>query len=346
MTATDSVYKNPELIDFDPQGYLIKIEKNNIISTMNEMYAIIHNLSYTSKHFFLSSEIKNRIESYCSSILSFKDQFNTIETHGNQSDIAKSRTDLYRNFQQYYQQEMSLAYNQSRITDKLIVFYTIVKSLTIDDSISMRLGSDYIKENESKIKELLKSSEQYVTDSKSILNELKKKVSETPISDYAQVFEKEHTENKKIADRFLYCGIGVSFLFILSIILFSAFGWFEIVVRNEAGKLLYYNFSNLFTKVVLVAIQVFFISFCFKQYNVNKHLATLNKHRQNALNSYKLFQASIIGNDNGSHNALMLQVAKSIYEHPQSTGFLNENSQQMQSGIVELTKIIGDNKPS
>ena len=62
MTATDSVYKNPELIDFDPQGYLIKIEKNNIISTMNEMYAIIHNLSYTSKHFFYQVKLRTELK--------------------------------------------------------------------------------------------------------------------------------------------------------------------------------------------------------------------------------------------------------------------------------------------
>ena len=39
----------------------------------------------------------------------------------------------------------------------------------------------------------------------------------------------------------------------------------------------------------------------------------------------------------------MIQVAKAIYEHTQSTGYLNEKGSNVNSGIIELTKIIGKN---
>ena len=96
------------------------------------------------------------------------------------------------------------------------------------------------------------------------------------------------------------------------------------------------------TKVLVIAVVIFLMSFSFKQYSINKHLQTLNTQRQKALNSYKLFTTSISKDDTNSHNALMIQVAKAIYE-PQSTGFLNEKGQQVNSGLVEITKLIGQN---
>jgi hypothetical protein len=113
-------------------------------------------------------------------------------------------------------------------------------------------------------------------------------------------------------------------------------------IFNEAGKFIRYDFTALVTKILIIAVIIFLMSFSFKQYSVNRHLQTLNTQRQKALNSYKLFTESISKDDTNSHNALMIQVAKAIYE-PQSTGFLNEKGQQINSGIVELTKIIGQN---
>lgn len=326
---------------FSPYGYLDQTKINNIKDKINEFVSSIIFMYDIIDKYKVTNDFKSLVASYDRNIVKYISNF-ISKPELDQASIASQKENLFTDFILFHQN--NLGQRAMNNNSSLLFLSTFVKSFIINENFlksnNFMNSEEFEKKQMHNFNILVSNAEK----SSFILEVLQKRTSETPVSDYAQVFKKEHTENQLIANRFLYCGIGFSVLFILSIILFSAFGLFEIVIRDNAGKLLYYNVSNLFTKVVLVAIQVFFISFCFKQYNVNKHLATLNKHRENALNSYKLFQASIIGNDNGSHNALMIQVAKSIYEHPQSTGFLNENSQQMQSGIVELTKIIGDNK--
>lgn len=326
---------------FTPYGYFNDVDKINIKENINKLVNSILTLYHIIDKFDISFEYRYQVETYDRLTVEYIQKF-ANDPNLDQTSLASNKSNLLNNFLDFYQ--TSLGQRAMNSNSSLLYLSTFIKSFVINDDF---FKSHYNLNVEEVEKERLSNFEMLINNaekSSEILEELQKRTSEYPVSDYAGVFETESNKNKIFAKNWLYCGIGLSIIFILSIILFSAFGWFEIVIRDVAGKLLYYNFSNLFTKVVLVAIQVFFISFSFKQFNVNKHLETLNKHRQNALNSYKLFQQSIIGNDNGSHNALMIQVAKSIYEHPQSTGFLNENGQQMNSGIVELTKIIGDNK--
>jgi len=330
-----------DISSFTPYGYLnsdhiigIKEKITTLVKTIISLYQIIDSEN-------ISDDYRIRVDAFNREVVHYIELF-TSNPKINQTSLENSRERILEEFYKYYQNNWgSKAINDNKSLLHLSVFikYFIVQHDFTNNSNNLNLKNNKIASNNT-LNQIIDNAKK----SSEILSELQKKISEQPVSDYAIVFEKESSINNIFAKRWLYCGISISITFVLSIILFSAFGWFEIVVRDVEGKLLYYNFSNLFTKVVLVAIQVFFISFSFKQFNVNKHLETLNKHRQNALNSYKLFQQSIIGNDNGSHNALMIQVAKSIYEHPQSTGFLNENGQQMNSGIVELTKIISDNK--
>ena len=44
-----------------------------------------------------------------------------------------------------------------------------------------------------------------------------------------------------------------------------------------------------------------------------------------------------------TRNSLMLQLAKSIYEQT-ATGYIGDKGQNVNSGIVEITKMIGANK--
>lgn len=163
------------------------------------------------------------------------------------------------------------------------------------------------------------------------------------MSDYAIVFKNEADKHDKLAEKWLQRGIYLSIFFVILIIAVATLKILPTEYYTESGTFLRYNFSNLITKAIAIAVIIFLMSFSFKQYSINKHLQTLNTHRQNALNSYQLFTKSIVGDDTNSRNALMIQVAKAIYEHSQSTGFLNEKGQSVNSGIVELTKIIGKN---
>mgnify|MGYP003751844133 CR=1 FL=1 len=176
-----------------------------------------------------------------------------------------------------------------------------------------------------------------------ILRELQKKTSNETMSDYAQIFKTESNEHDSNSRKWLVFGISLIVLFLVVLLFTDFYNKFNTEEILSDGKTIKYNVSNLLIKLLIFAVQIFLISFSFKQYSINKHLKTINKHRQNGLNSFKLFVESINKEDYETRNSLMLQLAKAIYEQT-STGYISDKNQGINSGIVEITKMIGANK--
>jgi hypothetical protein len=66
-------------------------------------------------------------------------------------------------------------------------------------------------------------------------------------------------------------------------------------------------------------------------------------YRQNGFNSYKLFIETVSKDDVETINNLMLQLAKAIYDQT-ITGYISDKNPNINSGIVEITKMISSNK--
>lgn len=163
------------------------------------------------------------------------------------------------------------------------------------------------------------------------------------MSNYSEIFENAVIHHNRISINWLIIGVSSIAIFILTIIALSSYpNLLQVEILNGSEKI-GYNLSNLLSRAIIFAVLVFLISFSFKQYNTNKHQASLNFHRQNAFNSFNLFKNSIQDGDKQTQNELMLLVAKAIFENNQSTGYINDKSSNMNSSFVELTKIIGQN---
>jgi len=176
-----------------------------------------------------------------------------------------------------------------------------------------------------------------------ILKELQKKSTSITMSDYAKVFGDESDTHYQNSWIWLLVGIGTSLLFFILLLFTDIYSQFPTEEVLADGQTVKYNVSNLLIKLLIFAVQIFLISFSFKQYSISRHLKTINKHRQNGLDSFKLFVESISKDDRETRNSLMLQLAKSIYEQT-ATGYIGDKGQNVNSGIVEITKMIGANK--
>jgi hypothetical protein len=268
------------------------------------------------------------------------------EGEGTPQEIANTKTALHNEIITYYENAFSLKLNKEI---SLLQLYSISKSFDTEQNnkAEEKLNNiiDRANSNLANIENRVAEADESKKKINLILKEFEKKASEQTVSDYAVVFGKEAENYKKFARYWLGTGIAISLVFVVFMILAAVYKFLPTEIFSETGDFLRYDFTNLVSKVIIIAVIVFVMSFAFKQYSVNRHLQTLSQHRQNALNSYKLLTASIVGDDIGSRNALMVQVAKAIYEHSQSTGFLgSEKGQNVNSGIVELTKIIGENR--
>lgn len=186
-----------------------------------------------------------------------------------------------------------------------------------------------------------------------LVNELKQKASEHTVSSYAQIFAEQSSQHSKFtfSKLFPFIHIGKAQLwliaavvsaFILTVVLYninSQLPTETILTNDKTGeKIIHYETGNIIARILIISLIIFTVSFAFKQYNVNMHLHTMNKHRQNALNSFQLFLESI-KDDANTRNALMLHLSKAIYEQGR-TGYLNDKSNTSSSGpsVIEMTK--------
>jgi hypothetical protein len=104
------------------------------------------------------------------------------------------------------------------------------------------------------------------------------------------------------------------------------------------------NVVHLLSRSILISLNLFLISFSFKQYRINKHLHTLNQHRANTLKSFEYLTKAPDKLDASSYNAILMKVAESIYDAGH-TGYISvhEGSADMPS-IIDMTKVITSNK--
>jgi len=154
---------------------------------------------------------------------------------------------------------------------------------------------------------------------------------------YSNIFFEEAKENSTNSRNWLRVGVALAVLFVISIIVINVTDWlipFEVIlgddkkpIFNESGELVTkLNIRKIIAQILIFAVQIYFIGFAIKQHTTNKHLFTVNKHRQNALDSYDLFKESIKEEDVATRNSLVLEIAKTIYS-PGQTGYLGSKEQ-------------------
>ncbi|MBR9921343.1 MAG: hypothetical protein GYB31_10935 [Bacteroidetes bacterium] len=182
------------------------------------------------------------------------------------------------------------------------------------------------------------------SESAKILKEQRNAAAEQTISDYSVLFEKE--ANKHSSLKLWPFQIGFAQLWFLGAVglLVLFFAYF-----NDLNSLIPVDFGdsavevvvgNLITRLLVISLAIYVISFCFRQFSINLHLYTVNKHRQNVLESFRLFIETTGKEDPSIRTTLMLEVAKAIYEIG-ATGYLSgKNLSDNNPSIIELTKVI------
>ena len=346
----NTFYNDCRDIDFNKiklSGFVNSNQEAEVVARLNEIKKIVDEMLFIKDSCILPHHLKSRIANYSSQLQTFTNRA-MEDSRGTPQEIVTTKTTLQNEIITYYDKAFSLRQSGEL---SLLQLYSIAKSF--DNRRDNKPENEFNRfiERASDDLKSIENSKADISSTKNkvdlILTELEKKASKEAVSNYAAVFGDEAEKYKEFAKYWLGAGIAISLLFVVLMFLAAHYKFLPTEIFSDTGRFLRYDFTNLASKVIIIAVIVFVMSFAFKQYSVNRHLQTLSQHRQNALNSYKLLTASIVGDDIGSRNALMVQVAKAIYEHSQSTGFLgSEKGQNVNSGIVELTKIIGENRPS
>jgi hypothetical protein len=157
-------------------------------------------------------------------------------------------------------------------------------------------------------------------------------IGEIGIDSFYDIFEKEALEHDNKSKSYL-----ISTIIIASVILLTPISLL----------VLYFIFTPTFPKSLLIQIGVtkfiifsilsFGLAFSAKNYKSHKHSYVTNKHRANALKTFKAFTESSSKNDGETRNAILLQATQCIFSH-QETGF--SNSEKETSSNLKIVEII------
>jgi hypothetical protein len=233
-------------------------------------------------------------------------------------------------------------------------------SLPFLESYARALNSD----NQAVIKSIIESLQilkaeqtEIILESKDTLELLNKKAIEIGVEKYAEIFEIQAYEHSRLCKKkgflnyaFRYRPLGKAQWWMLYGLVFFILLIYASFKINDL-----FNFSNqtsfnptvivmIIGRSLLISSLIFLISFSFKQYRVNMHLYTLNKHRANTLKSFEYLTKSPERIDNNSYNSILMEVAKAIYESGQTGYINNSDSNSEMPSLVDLSKIIRPGK--
>ena len=171
--------------------------------------------------------------------------------------------------------------------------------------------------------------------------EVQNQLARKPISQYKQIFEDQAKEHEKMA----WVWLGITFA--LTIAFGSIFVWL-LKDLGPAGSELPLVLQNLLTKGFFLSLVYLLLNRCIKNYTAEKHLETVNRHRQKALETFDAFVSAAEG-DRETRDAVLLAATNCIFDANQS-GYLAAKTSRSESTspIQHVVKTIfsGKSPPS
>ena len=179
--------------------------------------------------------------------------------------------------------------------------------------------ADEVLESFNKENSLLhKSTKQDVEEIRDGLNQLNTKfeneIAKEGVSKHKDIFKKQANEHQKAAQGWLIATGGL-------IVVFGAVFYWLFESLKLGGAELIGVLQNVFTKGFLLTLIYFILNRSVKNYAAQKHLGVVNRHRQNALDTFDEFlEAS--GDNRETRDAVLLAATNAIFDANQS-GYLS-----------------------
>ena len=157
-------------------------------------------------------------------------------------------------------------------------------------------------------------------DAKTALNEARKVAAEQGVSQQAQYFSDESTSHSIEADTWLKYTTGVAIL----LAIFAAASAFLHQIPILAPQNTYETIQLAISKFLVFGVIAYMLLLCAKTYTAHRHNSVINRHRQNALLTYRALVEA--GSEEGSSRDIVLGHAASCIFAPQDTGFTKTDS--------------------
>ena len=200
---------------------------------------------------------------------------------------------------------------------------------TNDLSIERTKLNEGLKELEKEKEKVKIESEKYLNEIKDVLSKARQAAVEVGVAQHNMIFKEEADEHKKLSENWLKRTVVV-----LIAITLLGIGLLFIKPSDEGTHFLI-HFTV--TKIVILTVMFYALAICTRNYKAHKHNSILNKHRQNALNTFETFSKAA-GTDLQTKNAVLLEATHTIFSN-QQTGYINTDGESdSPNKIIEIIK--------
>jgi hypothetical protein len=336
MSEFVKIIEGIELDVLKPPNYLLGIDNEKYISSIVRIREILKLLLNTAA-ILDSNEIPlYLVNMYATLLNEFKaahvDGFTkTIEATPDALNYYRGAMNNLENYHNRFFEMSASNYN--------LLLINSIDNYKFQDTVQIELRADKAVEE---VEETVKRFDR-------ITEKLEKESTKKVLSNYASIFAGQEKSHKNASKNWLITSVISSIVFLFLFTFSIIWEWFpnKISLKDTRNGQTYtnevFNLPLLVSKIVIISFILFLISFCFRQYSINKNLQVINEQRKNAIESYDLFGASV-GRDSAMKNVLLMQLAKSIYQMTQ-TGFLSGKQPDMSnSQLLELTRVFHDNE--
>lgn len=297
-------------------------------------------LAIAEKNKSIPSGLVNQIHAFINMFNEIASELKNYNLDGDANSGFNSRKTLIRRIHYWYNGIFNGLDENNKISNFLLVY----DSLKINNLLSLQ-----------KDKEEIDSLIRQLSDSKlkadELIRLLQEKATGQTVQDYAAIFQNQAESYSALKFRLkpLQMKVGSAQVWlIISVLLIVAFSLVAININSVFPVDFTQDKSvvtiELLTRLLVISFAIYLVSFSFKQYNVQNHLHTMNKHRQNTLNSFKMFIESLDTSDNVTRTALMMEVAKAIYDSGQSGYISSKDGADSSPSVIELTRFVNQAK--
>ena len=193
-----------------------------------------------------------------------------------------------------------------------------------------------LKELQEKQQELFKKLQKTQQESDNILATLREDAAEIGISQQAVYFAKEADFHQTEQKKWFKGAIGAAVVLIATIFV----GLFYLTPAEDSSTSVYFQF--IIAKILLFSTVAYALFFCVKNYMAHRHNYVVNKHRQNALHTFRTLVEA--GTSKHAQDIVLTQAAQCIFS-PQDSGYVKRNSNDQNSLNIlpiESAKTIND----
>ena len=267
---------------------------------------------------------KYNVELVKNSLQQWLDRIQNIRDFDSQSsrDTYKSALEQTVSFCDQFKQELgpTVAYLNSKRAEQLETEVKATVADTVTDAVE-KLNAEtnrlQKRENEAEQNEA-KRQEEFDR----LENQLKNLLAKESVSQYGEIFDKQANKHQRVAlwwlifTGLLVVGFGIVFYWLFNVLKLEGTEWVGVL-------------KNILTKGFLLSLIYLVLNRSIKNYTAHKHLEVINRHRQNALETFDAFVSAADGNQE-TQDAVLLAATNAIFDANQS-GYLSTKTKGHES---------------